>query len=331
MKIENWKIFDKNGNKVSIYLDPKLPVDIQSDAQNTKKATAFIATNQYGEIDNVKIEDSGFLYDPSNIDISIKFIYDNSFNRDLSISEYDIEYLDVPIFNPDEQITKGIKSLNINIPDVFLYPSITFSGVIFLKPVSVDLVETEHLYIVEEIPLNLIRPFDTDGKLVVKWVNSETDYIKLFNLNEDSQEIEWSNEIIYDLSEFEPHTPLTINIGFKSPEAGVFERKLRFYNRVNNKDYLIGEILVNAEAIEYEERFDTHINNFDLPDPKTFPQLFKEVDIKEDKPDWKFLNRKAKHLILEYDKIIPYIGTYKGIINAIKWLGYTDIQIKEWF
>ena len=28
---------------------------------------------------------------------------------------------------------------------------------------------------------------------------------------------------------------------------------------------------------------------------------------------------------------MPYIGTYKGLINAIKWLGYEDIQVKEWF
>jgi len=59
--------------------------------------------------------------------------------------------------------------------------------------------------------------------------------------------------------------------------------------------------------------------------------MFKESDINEDLPDWELINSKSKHMILEHDKIIPYIGTYKGLINAIKWLGYDDIFFREWF
>jgi len=63
--------------------------------------------------------------------------------------------------------------------------------------------------------------------------------------------------------------------------------------------------------------------------PKDFSALFKEIDINEDLPDWRILNPKSKHMILEHDKIMPYVGTYKALINAIKWLGYDDIYIRE--
>ena len=68
-----------------------------------------------------------------------------------------------------------------------------------------------------------------------------------------------------------------------------------------------------------------------MPDPKDMKDVFKETDINEDLPDWNVLNYKSKQMILEHDKIMPFVGTYKGLINAIKWLGYDDVYIKEWF
>jgi hypothetical protein len=35
--------------------------------------------------------------------------------------------------------------------------------------------------------------------------------------------------------------------------------------------------------------------------------------------------------MLTYDKIFPYAGTYKALINALNFLGYDDIIIKEWY
>nr|DAW35576.1 MAG TPA: hypothetical protein [Caudoviricetes sp.] len=35
--------------------------------------------------------------------------------------------------------------------------------------------------------------------------------------------------------------------------------------------------------------------------------------------------------MLTYDQIFPYTGTYKALLNAIKFLGYSDIIFKEWY
>jgi hypothetical protein len=159
----------------------------------------------------------------------------------------------------------------------------------------------------------------------------EEDEISLFSVNEEEQTIVWTNQLIFDTSIHQANSPITINIGFRSDSEGVYERKLRIYHVINNVYYLLAEILVNAESIGEDERFRTLLGNFGLPDPKDFPKLFKETDINEDLPDWELVNQKSKHMILEHDHIMPYIGTYKALINAIKWLGYEDIFIREWF
>lgn len=35
--------------------------------------------------------------------------------------------------------------------------------------------------------------------------------------------------------------------------------------------------------------------------------------------------------MLSYDQIFSYVGTYKALIRAIKYLGYQDIIFKEWY
>jgi len=139
------------------------------------------------------------------------------------------------------------------------------------------------------------------------------------------------DEMIFDVSNYVENTPLIINIGFRSEDDGVFERRLKIYHRINNDDFPLGEIICNAQSIGEDERFNTLIEDFGLPQPKSIYKIFKEADINEDLPDWELINYKSKHIILEGHNIMSYIGSYKGLVNAIKWLGYEDIKIKEWF
>jgi hypothetical protein len=211
------------------------------------------------------------------------------------------------------------------------YPSTTYSSALFLEPVSQGLVETEHLFIFQDQDSSLIRPYDASYGTLIVQTYGDDDEIKLFTVDEDTQEITWTDQIEYDLSEYVEGVPLSINVGFKSDDEGVYERSLRFYNRVDTNYYLLGEILVNAESIGEDERFRTLLSNFGLPDPKDIPKMFKEADINEDLPDYKIVNPASKLMILEHHNIMPYIGTYKALVNALKWLGYDDIYIKEWF
>jgi len=212
-----------------------------------------------------------------------------------------------------------------------MYPSYTYAAALYIKPVSVGLIETETLLILEKELDKYIRPIDSKHPNLLFRFEGPEDEINFFVVDEDSHSITWTDSLYYVLDNYVENSPLSINIGFKSNYEGVFERILRIYHVIDNKLYTLAEIVVNAQAIGEDERFRSLINNFGLPDPMNIQHLFKEADIKEANPDFELLNSKSKHMILEHDKIMPYIGTYKALINAIKWLGYDDIYVREWF
>ena len=328
MQLNNWKIFDKAGSPLNWDPDPFLPLSFTGDV-SSGGAVGYLITDVSGSVVGAEITDSGFYYsDPTQV------FYDYTFgNTGVEItSDVSIIYVDVSIFNPNPVSTQGIGDVSVgDVSGNFVYPSTTYTSAIFLNPVSQGLVETEHLYVLEEFGSVLGRPYDAStSTLIVQLVGDESE-IQLFTVDEDQEIVTWTDTLEFDLNEYAPSVPLTINIGFKSEDEGVYERSLRFYNIIDNKYYLMGEIIVNAESIGEDERFRTLLGNFGLPDPKDFPRLFKEADINEALPDYTIVNPKSKQMILEHDKIIPFIGTYKGLINAIKWLGYEDIYVREWF
>lgn len=330
MRTDKWKIFDKKGSNLNLYIDSFLNLEFITDSQNARGAEAYALTDPSTFISDVIVTNTGWNYDP-NTEVALNYSF-GDFNRTLEPTEASINFIDVSIFSPDPANTKGIGSVVIDISTLFTYPSSLFTGAIFLEPVSTQLIETEHLSFLQETPSGgYTRPYDTSNGTLVFRFSSGDQEIKLFTLDEDTQNITWTDEIIYDASLKKANTPIMINIGFKAEDEGIFERKLRIYHRINNQDFQLGEIIVNAQSIGPDERFDTLAQDFGLPNPKNIPHLFKRADINEAMPDWELLNYKGKHIVLEHDQIMPYIGTYKALINAIKWLGYEDLKVKEWF
>jgi len=331
MRADNWKIFDKKGSNLNVYSDAFLDLKFTTDVQNANGAEGYALTDPSGLIYDTVITNSGWNYDELGTEVEMSYAF-SDYSETLTAAEASINFIDVSIFSPSPASVKGIGSVVIDSSVNFEYPSVIFASAVFMDPVSVQLVETEHLSILEEVSTgSYIRPYDPiNGTLVFKFSDGDPE-IKLFDVNEDEQTLIWAEELIFDVSEYIPGTPLILNIGFRSEDEGVFERKLRGYHRINGEDYQIMEILINSQSIGQDERFDTLIQDFGLPNPKNIPKLFKEADINEDMPDWELLNYKGKHIILEQAQIMPYIGTYKALINSIKWLGYEDIKVKEWF
>jgi len=331
MNISSWKIFDKKGSNIGWSSDPL--IQLVFDSPTGKGAEGFLITDVSGIIRSSKITNGGYLYDtPGDITLSYSYALDNGLKA-LTSSDASIEFIDVSIFNPDPLNTKSISDVKATIDSsLFSYPSVTYASAIFLEPISVGLVETEHLYILEEPSSGYyIRPYDSSNNILVFELIGDDNEISFFETDENTSEITWTNSLVYDVSAYTVNTPIQLNIGFRSEFEGVFERILRVYHLVGDTLFTLADIIVNAEAVGEDERFRALIADFGLPDPKDIQQIFKETDINEDLPDWQILNYKSKHIILEHDKIIPFIGTYKGLINAIKWLGYDDIFVREWF
>lgn len=127
-----------------------------------------------------------------------------------------------------------------------------------------------------------------------------------------------------------------INICFcnRDDEYSTFRRDLLMYYvdaDINSTKQLIGRFSVYAKSIEEDERLTTicqnlgyDINNIDF-------SIFQDSDIKEQLIDNALMNEKRKEVIMEGHNIYSYIGSYKSLINAIRFFGYDNVTIKEWW
>ena len=326
MNIQNWKIFNKAGSFINWTPDPY--INLQFTSNTGIGAEGYLVTDINEHAITGKITNGGYGYDDA---FTTSYTYAFGNGATLTSADASVHTIDVSIFNPDGKNTKSIKDVSLNLGTSFIYPSVTFAAAVFLKPVSQGLVETEHLFILEDSSSGFIRPIDKQNSTLIFSMIGDESEIQFFTVDENNLELNWTNELIFDVSVLAINTPLAINIGFRADVEGVFERIIRIYHQVGETLYTLADIVVNAESIGEDERFRTLLGNFGLPDPKDMKDVFKETDINEDLPDWEILNQKSKHMILEHDKIMPYVGTYKALINSLKWLGYDDIYIREWF
>lgn len=122
---------------------------------------------------------------------------------------------------------------------------------------------------------------------------------------------------------------IQLNIALNSEVEGVYERILVLAEK--DTGHIIGKFKVYGEVIGEDERFTMMIDNLGYnlsPDDQV---IFKSSDINEWGPDWELLNTKHKEMLLEGHNIIPFTGAYKGIINAIKFFGYDNVKLKEYW
>ena len=59
--------------------------------------------------------------------------------------------------------------------------------------------------------------------------------------------------------------------------------------------------------------------------------VFRDTNIKELLPNFADVNLKRKEIMLEGSNIYPFIGSYKGLANAIRFFGYNTLQVKEFW
>lgn len=96
-------------------------------------------------------------------------------------------------------------------------------------------------------------------------------------------------------------------------------------------DELLLSLTVYGEAEAEDERLRLTLENFGRKIDEEKEYIFRDSDIKEELTDFRLLNKKRKEMLLEGDKIFPYMGSYKGLINILNLFGYYDVAIKEYF
>jgi hypothetical protein len=122
---------------------------------------------------------------------------------------------------------------------------------------------------------------------------------------------------------------LQINFTINSEEEDTFKRTLIIRDECTGTD--VAKITVFGETIGEDERLRTMTENFGYNIALNDTHIFRDTNIYEQKPDFIELNRKRKELMMEGHNIYPFIGSYKGLINAINFFGYNNLQVKEFW
>ena len=226
-----------------------------------------------------------------------------------------------------------------------------WEGSIYLPKVSVGLYANSSIYILEKISDNFYFPNGT-GKIKFTWdtVNSFVDEFFMFNFDE-TYRIKETSALVYTPNDGPDCNTLIVNRfdEYEIPLTGAPLRKAlpvhiafmaneKFdattYNRTLIMSYggnTIARIKFYAETVEEDERLKIWNQNLGYNITPEDEMIFYKSDIKEYKPDYILLNEKRKELMLEGSNIYPYIGSYRAIINAIKFFGYDNLNIIEFW
>lgn len=344
----NLNFFSKKGYSLNLNKEYKVFLIINSSTGSDGFLEPITDIN--GNLISINIINSGINYNPSDINIDVAFedgtVSFNIPNSNITLdSNGSIVYITIPSTQPS------------NLP----YPSFVYSGAVFLDRVSINLIENEHVFLIEEVFDNLNnieytypRTSNLNTKIKVKWTNEFTEDVDkntffIFDIDNDNSTINIKDEIIFDLDDgtldlintnplkrkviSENNKSIQINLACKSEVEGIFERVLNIieFDSLNNKEYLLAEIIFRCEVIGEDDRFLTILDNLGQKISQNEEFIFRESDINENLPDYILLNRKRKEFILEHHNILPYLGSYKALINILNWLGYSDLRIKEYY
>ena len=255
--------------------------------------------------------------------------YEKTLNSNSSNDEYDIVDI-LPYKNVKTLLEEN--AVNNEIPG---FPSLTFQTSVDLDEVSVGLVETESLYVLcksntgeyDKIH-NVFKSDDFKYDILFFIDNRLQNDFRFFSIKND--ELVWTNKISLDLLKDD----FRVNVGFSASTEGMYEQEV-YVCLVDKADqnniFPIGSILLKAEAIGEDERYQTLYANFGLPDPSSLQDVFNNTNTLDANQDYITYNKNAKKLFLSYSDIFPYVGTYKALMNAVNVLGYTDLFFKEWY
>lgn len=223
--------------------------------------------------------------------------------------------------------------------------------IIRMEKVSTRLFSTFSLNIMQEVfstienRLAFRKPLVdfNSSKILAKFKTND----KFFLINPEENLLEKLKTISYDLSQ-EPYIilpndyfstasqdkePIQFWIGFESDIEGEFTDYLQIYleDDLTGEQLIIKEFLFSCYAESDDIRYKILLSNLGQSIDSDDYLAFFESDINEKLPDNILLNRKRKELIYTLPDILPFIGSYKALVNAIKYFGYKNVKLKEYW
>ena len=246
-----------------------------------------------------------------------------------------------------------------------------FKGNIYFDPVSTSLYENEQVFVLQELynvsssqiqyglPHAGFTGATSGAKWRSRWYNDNygesdvTDIIFTYSIEEQLDGGDGEPLIVnypnmtfgvdLDTSDYYANgylnttsvesSALGINVALNGSEEAesVYERKLIIDDISSGTPEKVLEIDFYGQIIGEDERFKVMLQNFGRAFYKSDSVILRDHDPDEPLPNYLEINEKRKELLVAGDEIFPYMGSYKGLINAIKFFGYQDLRIKEYW
>lgn len=251
-----------------------------------------------------------YYYYLSYDNMSLQYVYD--VNTKQKTNEYFVYRL----------LTNSIENIGNAFP--FVYYSLSYEQ----EKVSTDFIAVDSIY---TTPISFEKDTTLYSLVFKPETDSEINIVKPIKDALNTYDIQYIPEYIYEL--FQNEKPLSLTVAFTSETEGCYQNFIGIYlqQKDTENSFFIGVIVIKTELEGEDERYRALLGNFGIPDPKDYANIFSDQEYDEEGTDYKIVNEKSKELMLTYDQIFPYTGTYKALLNAIKFLGYSDIIFKEWY
>ena len=181
--------------------------------------------------------------------------------------------------------------LRYNIPES-QYPYVRYVGIVNQEKISANYILPETIVVVNKNDDEYTYPQITDGqeqyRMFFRFQNeSEMTFIKM----SDNMEIGYLRTLfgllpteINMLHRDEPDYPKTNALhfacGFRAGREGCYRNTMGMFirNTTTNEDFFIGALEFRSTVVGEDERYRTLLGNFGIPDPKTYPNIFREQD-----------------------------------------------------
>lgn len=244
-------------------------------------------------------------------------------------------------------------------------------GNIYFDPVSAGLYENQQIFILQNFgatgPYNYGIPHTgvtgaTSGLWRTRWYSDSygntdvSEIIFTYKIHEDLpegngfplivsypnivQEVDVSSNDSLSLGGYVQtdtinSSALSVNVALNATDlvADIFERTLIIEDISSGptNPIKVAEIDFYGEVIGEDVRFQTMLQNIGRAFYPSDSLILRDHDPSEPLPNFLEINEKRKELLLEGEEIFPYAGSYKGLIGAIKFFGYQDLRIKEYW
>ena len=104
-----------------------------------------------------------------------------------------------------------------------------------------------------------------------------------------------------------------------------------FYYTIKTQPMTLAQFTLYGETEIEDIRLDKHLKMLGVHITENEEKIFRESDIDEYGIDYRLLNRKRKEMLEIFPTIYNYISSYKALINAINFFGYSDLELYEYY